>query len=185
MAAPVLSIVPKRSLFAHVQEVESIADMIDQLNDENELTPEAAEALQFALCEAVAGTKQKVDRVTATLAAFEAGASAAKAEAARLSARAARFERNRERLETFVLAVLEASKLDRIDGETSSVSRRKNPPKLMVDAVELIPWDYMLVPDPLPDPDPVPDKAALKRDLKGGAVISGVRLVQEYRLLRS
>lgn len=185
--APVLTLVPRRSLFAHIAEVESLADTVDALDRANELTAEAAEQLQAALCLAVAGTKQKIDRVTSTLAAFESGASAAKLEAARLTARAARFERNHERLSLFVLAALEASKLDALDGETSGISRRKNPPKVVIDSEAEIPVDFLYWPDEPPPPDAQPDKKKIAASLKlDPASVPGARIgPTTYRLVRT
>jgi hypothetical protein len=189
MAAPALTLVPppRRSLFAHVAEVEDIADLVDQLDRAGELDPEVAEQLSAALCASIAGTKEKIDRVAGVLAAFEAAEAAAKAERDRLATRAAYFLRQRERLETYCLAVLTASKLDRIDGNTAGIARRKNPPKVVIEDVSVIPWDFMRLPDPLPDPEALPDKkliaAALKADPES---VPGARLQPDnYRLVRS
>jgi hypothetical protein len=185
MATASLSLVPKRSLFAHVAEVESIADLVDRLDRTNELTPEAAEQLSAALIEAIAGTKQKTDRTCAVLAAFEAAGTAAKAERDRLDVRVKYFERQAERLEAYCLAVLSASNLDRIDGMTASISRRKNPGKVIVDSPAAVPWDFMRLPEPKPEPVAEPDKKLIAQALKNGVPVSGCRFIQDFRLVRS
>lgn len=183
LPGPVL--VPKRSLFAHVAEVEDIANAVDQLGDE--LTPEAAEMLSAALCASIAGTKEKVDRTAAVLAAFEAAEAAAIAERSRLDLRARRFHLMTERLENYVLAVLTASNLDKIDGHTSTLARRKNPPKVVIDDEAVIPWDFMRCPEPEPEPEAVPDKAAIAKALKvDPESVPGARMQGGgYRLVRS
>ena len=180
-----LSLVPKRSLFSYVQEVEDIADLVDQLDRAEELGPEASEQLSHALIQAIAGTRQKTDRVCAVLAAYEAGEAAARAECDRLDARAKYFARQRERLEDYILAVLSASGLKRLDGDTSSVSARLNPPKLIVDDEASIPRQFFRLPEPAPPPEPVPDKSLIRKAIAAGAVVAGCRLVQGCRLVRS
>lgn len=182
-SASALALVPKRmSLYEHVRDVEGIADLVEALDAAEELTPEVSEQLSHALIDAIAGTKDKIDRTTSVLAQFEQAEAAAKAERDRLDRRVKYFARQRERLEEYVLAVLTASKLPKIDGNTSSVAVRKNPPRLVIDDASEIPWDYMTLPEP---PDPAPDNAAIKAALKGGAAVPGCRLVQTNRLVRS
>jgi hypothetical protein len=184
LPGPVL--VPKRSLWAHVQEVEDIADAVDQLAGENELTPEAAESLSAALCASIAGTKEKVDRTAAVLAAFEAAEAAAIAERSRLDLRARRFALLTDRLQSYVLAVLDASNLKQLDGYTSTLARRKNPPKLVIDDESVIPWDFMRLPEVPPEPEAVPDNAAIKAALKADPEsVPGARLASSYRVVRS
>jgi hypothetical protein len=190
MAAPQLTLVapfPKRSLFAHVAEVEDLADLVDQLGRKDELTPEVAEELSAALIVSIAGTKEKVDRCAGVLATFEAAEAAAIAERSRLDLRARHFALLAQRLQDYVLAVLSASNLDRIDGNTATLTRRKNPPKVVIEDESVIPWDFMRLPDPLPDPEALPDKkliaAALKADPES---VPGARLQPDnYRLVRS
>lgn len=185
-AAPVLTLVPKRSLFAHVAEVEDLASLVDALDRANELTPEAAEELSAALCASIAGTKAKVDRTCAVLAAFDAAESAAKTERDRLDARVKYFARQTERLSDYVLAVLSASQLDKIDGMTATLARRKNPPKVLIDDDDAIPFEFLRFPPVPPEPPPVPDKAAIAKALKlDPASVSGARLETSYRLQRS
>jgi hypothetical protein len=183
-ASPVLTLVPKRSLFAHVAEVEDLASLVDQLDRAGELTDEAAEELSAALCASIAGTKTKVDRTAAVLAAFASAESAAKLERDRLDVRAKYFARQTERLEDYVLAVLSASQLERLDGLTATLARRKNPAKVVIDSEDAIPFEYLRFPPEPPPPPAVPDKAALKKALAAGPV-DGCHLTQDYRIVRS
>ncbi len=187
MSAPALSLIPKRmSLWEHVQDVDAIADLVFALDDAGSMTPEAEEQLQHALIRANAGTKAKVDRTASVLASFEAAEAFASAEAERLAKRAATFRRSRERLTDYVLATLDASKLDKLEGDTSTLARRKNPAKVIVDDETAIPIDFLRFPDEPPPPPPVPDKAAIAKALKlDPASVPGARLVQTFRLVRS
>jgi hypothetical protein len=63
MAAQALALVPKRmSLYELIRDVEGIADLVEALDAADELTEEASAQLSEALCLAIAGTKDKVDR---------------------------------------------------------------------------------------------------------------------------
>lgn len=167
MSASALALVPKRfSLYEHVRDVDGIADMVEALDAEDELTPEIAERLSAELCAAIAGTKSKIDRTTSVLMQFQAAEAAAKEERDRLDVRAKYFARQRERLELYCLAVLAASGRDRIDGDTSAIARRRNPPKVEVFDPSAIPSEFMRLPEPPPPPAAVPDKKALAAALK-------------------
>lgn len=187
MSASALALVPKRiSLFELIADVDSITELVFALDDAGEMTPEIEEQLQTALVSAIAGTRAKVDRTASVIATFEAAEASASAEVARLSKRAAAFKRNRERLETFVLATLAASRLDKIDGETSTLSRRKNPAKVRIDCEQSIPFDFLRFPEQPPPPPAVPDKKLIAAALKANPdAVPGAVLVQEYRLVRS
>jgi Siphovirus Gp157 len=173
------------SLWENVADVESIADLIDALDRRDELTPELAEQLQHALIKAIAGTKAKVDRCASVLCTFEMAEASARAEAARLTKRADRFERQREHLEANVLAVLSASQLDKLEGETSTLSRRKNPPKVVIDCEAAVPFEFMAFPEQPPPPPPVPDRKLIAAALKAKRAVGGCRLEQGVRLVRS
>jgi hypothetical protein len=180
-----LALVPKRSLFEHIRDVEGIADLVDALDDANELTPELSAELSEKLIRAIAGTKSRVDDCAGILAHFEAAEAAAIAERTRLDARARYFARQHDRLTEYVLAVLTASKLDRIDGETSTLARHRNPPRVVIDDDSAVPTEFLRWPDPLPDPDPEPDRNAIKAAIRGGAEVPGCRLQTTYKLVRS
>lgn len=180
-----LTIVPRRSLGALVGGVEAIADAIEALDDET-MTPELRDSLSEQLVEALAGTKKKVDSTSAVLAMFESLEAAAKAERERLEKREAYYARQTERLSTYVLAVLTASKLDKIDGETSTLAKRMNPPSVRIDVdVATLPAEFVRYAAPPPPPPPAADKVGLKRALTAGRVIDGVRLERSARLVRS
>jgi hypothetical protein len=172
------------SLREHVEGVEAIADAIEQLDDET-LTQDARDELSAALIEALAGTRKKVDTVASTLALFESLRTAAVTERDRLARRVEFYARQSERLETYVLAVLSASNLNRLDGETSTLMRRLNPPSVVVDDESAIPTEFLRWPPLPPEPPPVPDKAAIKKAILGGNTVYGCRLERSVRLVRS
>lgn len=188
MSARALQLVPAApslSLYQLVADVDNIAALVDALDQDGELTPDLVEQLQRDLIAAIAGTKQKVDRTAGVLASFEMAEASANTEIARLEKRAARFKRMKASLDSYVLSILDASKLDKLDGETSTLARRKNPPSVVVDDEAAVPTDFLRWPEPRPDPPPAPDKALIKKALAGGADVAGCRLVATARLVRS
>jgi hypothetical protein len=182
--APALEIVPRRTLRGHVATVEFIADSIEALDDDS-LTPERRDELSAALIAELAGTRAKVDRVASVLAMFEHLAQAAGAEAKRLEKRAEYFSRQAARLTDYVLAVLEASQLKKLEGETSTLARRLSPPAVLIDDENLIPREFMRHAPQPPPPPAVPDKVRIAGALKAKRDVPGARLVQRARLVRS
>lgn len=181
MAAPALMLVPLPSLKERVLEVERLASTVEALDDAGDLTPENYEALQAELCSAIAGTREKVDRTAAVLAYFEAAALAARAERDRLASRAQYFERQTARLEAYVLAVLDASKLAKIDGVTSTLAKRFNPESVVIEDGTVLAPEFLRVPPP---PAPSPDKTAIKAAIKAGVAVPGCSLERGVRLVR-
>jgi hypothetical protein len=171
----------KTSLRALVDGVEAIADTIEGLDDDT-LTEDAKRELTALLIAAIAGTKKKVDACSATLALFESLEAAAKVECTRLEKRSAYYRRQRDSLERYVLATMEASNLERMDGDTSSLQARRNPPAVVIDDLAAVPREYIRVPPP---PAPAPDKTMIKRAILAGGKIAGCRLDSGTRLVRS
>lgn len=185
MPSPATSIAipepPKRSLREHVNLVDYIACSVEALDNE-ELTEEVRRELTAQLLEAMAGTREKVDSTARVLAMFQGFQAAAKAERERLQKREAYFGRQIDRIETYVIAILETSKLDRIEGDTNTLALRKNPPAVIIDDAAAIPAEYMRTPPP---PAAVPDKVAIKRALAAKKAVAGARLDQGVQLVRS
>jgi Gp157 protein len=170
-----------QSLRAHIETVDAIAGAIEQLDDET-LNPAERDEISAELIAAIAGTRAKVDRTCAVLAMFEHLEAAAKTERDRLDRRAAYYARQHERLEKYLLAVLETSKLDRIDGETSSLQRKLNPPAVEIEPGATFASEFLRY---KPAPPAEPDKNLIKRALQARREVPGARLAQAARLVRS
>lgn len=171
----------KQTLREHITSVDAIAFAIEELDDEA-LTDAMRDEISAELIGAIAGTKAKVDNTARVLAMLEHLQTAAAAERDRLAARAARFERQHERLEKYVLATLEASGLDKLDGDTSTLSRRLNPPRVELDPEAKFDAEFLRY---KPAPPAEPDKDLIKRALKSHREVAGARLTQSARLVRS
>jgi hypothetical protein len=183
---PGLAIVPKRkSLLDHIGDTDAIYDALEGLNAED-LDEDAREELSRMLIASITGTKTKIDSMCSVLAAFEAAEAAAKVECERSAKRVKYFVSQRERLEGFGLFVLTTKGLKRIDGNTSSISVRVCPAKLVIENERLIPAEFLRWPDAPPPPPAVPDNAIIKAALKlDPGAVPGCRLVQREKLYRS
>ena len=179
-----LTVVPKRiTLRAHIEGVDAILLTIGDL-DEEDLTPEEKDELSAMLISALAGTRKKVDATAAAMASLEHKLAADKAERDRLAKRVQRDERQLERLEDYVLAVLEASDLPCIEGETSTLKRQKNPASIVPDSTFCGP----LAPEFVREPKPAPwtdDTNAIRIAIKAGRLVPGFASVSAMRLVRS
>lgn len=171
----------KPTLRDRMDRVTYIADTIEALDDEA-LTDELRDQLSAQLIEELAGTREKVDSVAAVLAMLEGLAASAEREIERLAKRANRYTRQAKRLELYVLAVLTASKLDRIEGETSTLAKRLNPPKVVIDDGATFGHEFTFYP---PVPPPEPDRKAIKKALLAKRRVAGCRLERGERLVRS
>jgi hypothetical protein len=180
-APPALAVVPKRSLRDYLAGVDLILEALDQL-DPADLTEDRRAELSADLISALAGTREKVDNTNRVLAMFEGLEAAAAAEIARLTSRAKRYARQHQRLTDYVLATMEASAIQQLDGETSTLKARKNPPSVVIDDPAAIPSQYFRY---APAPPPTPDKAAIKSALKARLTVEGARLIQTSRLVRT
>jgi hypothetical protein len=179
--SPALAIVPRRTLRGHVSAVDYIADTIERM-DEESMTPEVRDALSAELVAELAGTRAKVDSTCAVLAMWDGLEASARKEIERLTKRAERFARSRERLELHVQAVMTASGLEKLDGETSSLALRRNPPAVVIDETTTLGHEFLFFPEA---PPPRPDRTAIRKALIAGRKIAGCHLERGVRLVRS
>jgi hypothetical protein len=183
-ARAAIALVPPRkpSLSDRMARVAFIADTIERIVDEGEMDDATRDALSADLIAELAGTREKVDAVSATLGMFESLAAASHREMERLKARCERYQKQQARLESYVLALLTASGLDRIEGETSTLAKRLNPAAVQIEEGAQVGHEFLFYPEP---PAPRPDKTAIKKALKAGRMIPGCALAQTARLVRS
>jgi len=178
-----LRIVPKRSLREHVAEVDAIADTIETM-DAEELTEEARAGLARLLLGAVAGTKKKVDATARVMARLEHRAEAQKAERDLLDKGMKKSLCQLERLSDSVLRVLDAAGLDRIEGDVSTLARRRNPVSVVADPSLAGPLDRSFLREPRPAPW-TEDKTAIRVAIAAGRQAPGFACHQSVRLVRS
>lgn len=104
--------------------------------------------------------------------AFEADAAAIEQWAALAIDKAKTVRARADRIKHYVAFNLEACGMERVDGPGISLSFR-NSSAVVIDGVDLIPWQYMRR---KPQPDPEPDKTAIAAAIKAGADVPGAHI---------
>jgi hypothetical protein len=190
-----LAIVPrKQSLEERLEQIDLITATLDALAGED-LDEEIRESLDRQLRHEIHGTRAKIDATNAKLAQFESDQAGARLEMERLAARMKRRAGEQARLEAYVIYCFSTAGRDSFEGNSSTLTKRLNPPALKIDDPSQIPAEYMVMPEPEPPPPPpvaIPDtkriKAALTRKLKEGeepTKIPGARITQGIKLVRT
>lgn len=89
------------------------------------------------------------------------------------------MEARAKRLRAYLLDNMQRAGISKIESPHFSMSVRRNPPAVVVDSHNLIPSDYLRIPDP---PPPELDKKKLAEALKAGVEVPGAHLEQAERL---
>lgn len=162
------------SLYQLADDVMAALDAIQSAD-----TPEEAEALALAHRETFDGLVRKVDRFNGFLTGAESRIAMLAAEEKRLAEARRSLQNKVDRLEKYAIAVLERNGLQNLDGDTSAIGLKQNPPSVVIDNAEAIPARFITIRQ-----ESVVDKMALKAALKGGHV-EGAHLERKTGLKRS
>lgn len=162
----------KVTLYSTTQEFIGLLELMEQQAEDP--TPEQEAAIQ----QTIAAHVRKVDGVARFLTHLDSQVDLAAAEVKRLQDRKRSLEAHKKRFERYVLDCLEMAGMDKFDGETATIARRKNPPKLVVISEEAIPAEFQTI---IPQRTEV-DSVALKAALKAGREVPGAQLERGWRL---
>ena len=110
---------------------------------------------------------------------LEASADAIKAAEFQMAYRRKAIENRASRIRQYLKDNMERVGILKIEGPHFSISIKKNPPAVHVEAPELVPAEFMRIPPP---PPPVVDKKAVADALKAGQDVPGCRLEHGTRL---
>lgn len=110
---------------------------------------------------------------------LEATAEQIKAAEAQMAERRKAIENRAKRLRAYLLENMERTGISKIESPWFALSIRKNPPAVVIDSANLIPSEYLRIPDPLP---PELDKKRIAEALKAGREVPGAHLEQSTRL---
>lgn len=121
--------------------------------------------------------REKVEGCAKVLRHLESRAKAFADESKRMSAKAAAATNACARLKQYVQEQMEAVGVDRVEGDLLTVAFQANPPRVVVDDIDIVPPDYLV-----PQPSTVDKRAVLER-IKAGGSIPGVH-VEQSRSLR-
>jgi hypothetical protein len=151
-------------------QIEESLVLLAESAEEEGLTPE----IESALAAYLEGAVEKRDRVAEFIRFCEGMAELAKAEVKRLQARQKHFEAAAERVSNMVLRVLDWLGVEKLEGRTNTLKKRKCPPSVNVIDEQKIPAEFKRVTVTLPLPQWQQLLAGTPEDTRK-AVLSGVR----------
>lgn len=121
----------------------------------------------------------KATNVAAFARNLEASAEAIRTAEEKMALRRKAIERRADSLRVYLKLNMERCGIQKIEGPHFVLAIKKNPPAVHVEALELVPAEFMKTPPP---PPPVLDKKAVAEALKAGRDVPGCRLDQGTRL---
>jgi len=150
-----------------------ITDTLQALCDSLDLceTDEQRAACEVEIEQAVRAQVQKVDSFCRFLAHLESQTELATAEINRLWARRHALNRTRERLEQYAIHTLQSMNLKTINGATSRLSLRQNPPAVEITDEGLLPGRYKTIVQEVKI-----DKKGIKQAIQSGSEVPGANL---------
>jgi hypothetical protein len=148
-------------------------DIFNLLESDDELNFDALEDTLQSLEGAI---EYKAGGVAKMIKSLEAEAKGFDEEAKRLAEKKKTAENKAKWLKDYLLQAMEALAKDKIKTDIGTVSRRKSPAGVYVDAEKLIPSRFWY------QPEPQLDRRALLEDLKQGIEIPGAALRQGYHI---
>ena len=127
-------------------QIEESLTLLAEAAQEEGLTPE----IEQAFAQYLEGAAEKRDRVAEFIQYCEGMAELAKAQVKRSQARQKRFEATAERVESMVLRVLDAFGVNRLEGKTHTLKKRKCPASVEVPDEAQVPAEFKQVTVTLP-----------------------------------
>ena len=122
----------------------------------------------------------KVDRFSEYLAHLDNVEQFADAEVKRLQQRAKQAKSRREHLEQYAIRIMQQRGWQEMEGETSTLKLRTNPPSVVISDEHAVPVEYIKITQ-----TQSVDKIAVKAALKGGKEVPGAALESKIALKRS
>lgn len=136
-----------------------------------QVAPDKMAELQAEIAKYIDLGMVKRDRIASFLGHCEAQAAAAMMEINRLKARKDMFTKTAERLEGYVVRVMEERGVTKLEGNTSTLALRKCPDAVEITDQEKIPEVFVVT-----KVERTPDKAAIKTAIKAGQTVPGADL---------
>lgn len=184
-------------------------NIVDLLDTEELVPPDQESEFKQQLARALVDAVDKRDRIAQFLAHCECQAAFAGLEIKRLQERKARFTRAAERLEAYVIWVIQSLRVKQLEGKHITLSLARCPSSVAIERADKVPCDYQSftpklpwarwaeILNALPQDERVRllselnvsesqiDKLAVKEALAAGVEVPGARLVTDkQRLVR-
>ena len=110
---------------------------------------------------------------------METTAAAIKDAESKMAARRKALEARAESLRAYVLNCMQLAGVEKISSPWFTLAQRQNPSRVVIDAIDLVPAEYMRTPPP---PPPEPDKNAILASVKAGVEVPGTHIERGVRL---
>lgn len=162
------------SLYHMADDVTAALDAIQQAE-----TPEESEVLALQHQATFEAIVRKVDSFNGYVTAAESRIAMLAAEEKRLADARRNLQNKVDRLNAYAIAILQKNNWEKLEGDTSAIGLKKNPPAVVIDNAEVIPPRFVTIRQ-----ETNIDKNALKAALKCGE-IPGAHLEQKIALKRS
>ena len=148
------------------------ADKLSDLDLPLEVIQDTLESLQGDL-------KDKAVSITYTMKNIEAAADAIGKAIDQMTMRREGYLDRIEHSKFYLKTQMERAHITKISCTHFELSIKNNPPKVIIDSVNLIPESYMRLPKPIPME---PDKNLIKEAIKNGLEVAGAHLESSTRL---
>ena len=156
------------------------ADLVELIHLRMECSdPQEQAQFDKLLHQTIGNTRDKVDKCSHALAALETLSAAAAEEIARLKRRQQQADAAAASLKAYLLGIMQAHGLKRMDGHTTGFTLRNNAPSVEIEDEERIPDQFLAWKETC-----CPDKKLIKAALAQGQPVDGARLVQTLSLVR-
>jgi Siphovirus Gp157 len=165
---------PSLTLYDHAAE---LVELIHARMDATD--PEDQAQWETLIVRTVTTAKDKVDRCNHALSTLETISAAAGEEIARLKRRQQQANEAAMRLRAYILSVMQAHGLKRMDGHTTGFTLRNNAASVEIPNEDAIPGEYLNWKEVC-----TPDKKRIKEALAAGQPVEGARLVHTISLVR-
>lgn len=157
-------------------ELTSAYSQLEQLID----SPDADEQqLAKYLDECEGALQEKATNIAMVIGNLETVSEGISNAIANMSARKSVVDNRIASIKRYILTNMQAANIQKIECDLFRISRRKNPPSVVIDDEAAIPLTHLRQPEP---PPPKPDKKAILADMKEGCVVDGCHLEQNERL---
>ena len=166
------SVTTALTLYEIADEYRAAAQQLADLDLDPQTVADTLEGMAGAL-------EVKALSVAAFVRNLEATADAIKQAEAQMAARRKALEARAESVREYLFANMLRCEISEITSPYFTLKIKDNPPKVVVDILESVPFDFMREPEPKPAE---PDKKAIGAVLKSGGTVPGCHLEQTQRL---
>lgn len=154
-----------------------IADRYREILSVDAETDEERAAIVNALDEAAGDFREKAENVAKYVRNCQGEADAIRAEEIRLAAKRQALARKAENLTGYLEAMMIMTQQRELKAGIFSLRFQRNPPSITVIDEAAVPREYFIA------PEPQLSKQAIKDAIKAGAIVPGVEIIQQERLV--